>query len=204
MNLSDMTVTQLREIAADLDIFGRSKMKKADLIAAIEFAEAPSVDNIPGGVDTFADTFDHSAAVAKLRANREAEEEERAVARRARNRTNYAPAPAPKSDDVADSVSAMIEQDAPNRIRFNAPPVQQRPRAAVNEVAILRDAPGRAIVTAAFDGQTVGGEIKREGNRWVLRCGIIRLRANSLEKLAKLFAAQLGFRADVIDVARIF
>lgn len=43
-------------------------------------AETPAID-------------DHAAAVAKMRANREAEEEKRAAARRARNRTNYAPAP---------------------------------------------------------------------------------------------------------------
>lgn len=43
-------------------------------------AEAPTMD-------------DHAAAVARMRANREAEEEKRAAARRARNRTNYAPAP---------------------------------------------------------------------------------------------------------------
>ena len=41
-----------------------------------EKAPAPAVD-------------EHAAAVARMRANREAEEEERAAARRARNRTNY-------------------------------------------------------------------------------------------------------------------
>lgn len=172
MNLSEMTVTQLREIAADLDIFGRSKMKKADLIAAIEFAEAPSVDNIPGGVDTFADTFDHTAAVAKMRANIDAEEEKKAAARRARNRTNYAPAPDAKP--------------------------------AVNEVAILRDAPGAAIITAAFDGRTVAGQIVRRGNRLMLVAGTIKITGSSFEKVAKRFAQRLGFRADVIDVARAF
>lgn len=48
-------------------------------------AEAPAID-------------DHAAAVAQMRANREAEEEERAAARRARNRTNYAPAPEARED----------------------------------------------------------------------------------------------------------
>lgn len=48
-------------------------------------AEAPAID-------------DHAAAVAQMRANIDAEEEERAAARRARNRTNYAPAPEARED----------------------------------------------------------------------------------------------------------
>jgi hypothetical protein len=39
MNLSDMTVTELRKLAAELEISGRSKMKKADLIATITRAQ---------------------------------------------------------------------------------------------------------------------------------------------------------------------
>lgn len=48
-------------------------------------AETPAID-------------DHTAAVAQMRANIDAEEEERAAARRARNRTNYAPAPEARED----------------------------------------------------------------------------------------------------------
>jgi hypothetical protein len=69
-----------------------------------------------------------------------------------------------------------------------------------NEVAILRDAPGRAIVTAAFDGRTVGGSIVRRRNRYMLVAGTIKIKANSLEKVAKRFAQRLGFHADVIDI----
>jgi hypothetical protein len=39
MNLNEMTVSQLREIAATLSVPGRSKMKKADLIGAVEAAQ---------------------------------------------------------------------------------------------------------------------------------------------------------------------
>lgn len=74
----------------------------------------------------------------------------------------------------------------------------------VNEVAVLRDAPGRAIVTAAFDGRTVGGSIVRKGKRLVLVAGTVTVTGNSFEKVAKLFAMKLGFRADRIDVARGF
>jgi hypothetical protein len=71
-----------------------------------------------------------------------------------------------------------------------------------NEVAILRDAPGRAIVTAAFDGRTVGGSIVRVGRRYMLTAGTITIKANTFEKIAKLFAKRLGFRADVISIDR--
>lgn len=73
------------------------------------------------------------------------------------------------------------------------------------EVAILRDAPGRAIATAAHHGLTYGAEITREHGKLVLRHGkLFTLKANTYEKLAKLFAMKLGFRADRIDVARGF
>lgn len=73
-----------------------------------------------------------------------------------------------------------------------------------NEVAILRDAPGRAIVTAAFDGQTVGGSIVRKGKTLVLTAGSVRVTGNTFEKVAKRFAKALGFRVEIIDVARSF
>jgi hypothetical protein len=39
MNLNDMTVTKLRKIAANFDVPGRSTMRKAELVSAIEAAE---------------------------------------------------------------------------------------------------------------------------------------------------------------------
>lgn len=98
-NLDRLTVVDLRAIAADLKIAGRSKMKRAELVAAITRAEmdakwnaAPDEETAKQDAPAPTPTIDdHAAAVAQLRANREAEEEERAAARRARNRTNYAP-----------------------------------------------------------------------------------------------------------------
>lgn len=100
---NDMNVAQLRELAAELDIAGRSKMRRAELLNAIAFAEqdAPAPTS---------DIHNHDAAVARMRANREAEEEERAAARRARNRTNYAPAT--ESDAQAD------DAEQPDRVSY--------------------------------------------------------------------------------------
>ena len=185
MNLNEMTVPQLREKAAELDISGRSKMKKADLIAAIEYAEAPSADNIPGGID------DHAAAVARMRANREAEEEEQAAARRARNRCNYAPVPEPA--EQADAEAGELLDAALGEY--------VEPTADTGQIAITKYSANEAIATAAFDADSIGGHISRERGRWVLRQRDRRpIRAKTLGKVAKLWAKRLGFHATVIDV----
>lgn len=94
------------------------------------------------------------------------------------------------------------EQEAAYAEQYNAAKAK---RETVNEVAVLRDAPGTAIVTAAFDGKTVRGFIVREGRRFVLTfAGSSTVTGSSYEKVAKRFAAKLGFRADVIDVSRSF
>jgi hypothetical protein len=223
--LSSKTVAELRKLAAQCDIAGRSTMKKSELIRELIDPDIADLVELKLSIDettpeqqtASAEQYNHAAAVAQMRANIDAEEERKAAARRARNRTNYAPAPAEKSDVVSDSVAAMIEQDAPERIRFddddetselpdpdgsNTLPIPNGPWFHTNEVAILRDAPGRAIVTAAFDGRTVGGSIVRTGRRYMLTAGLITIKANSLVKLAKLFANRLGFHADVIDIDR--
>lgn len=113
-NLDRLTVTDLRAIAADLKIYGRSKMKRAELVAAITRAEmdakwsaAPDEETAKQDAPAPTPTIDdHAAAVAQLRANREAEEEERAAARRARNRTNYAPAIEPAEKSNVEAVTA--------------------------------------------------------------------------------------------------
>lgn len=77
MNLTDMTVPQLREIAAELDISGRSKMRKADLVAVITRAqmdakweanqaqaESTASDHNPtDGQVTAVDLSDHTHAI---------------------------------------------------------------------------------------------------------------------------------------------
>jgi hypothetical protein len=161
MNLNEMTVSELRKLAAEYDIAGRSTMKKAQLVAAIEFAYAKADAEAGELLDEVLGT--ETDVAAQVQAHIDAENEARAAAQRKRNRTNYA---------------------------------------TPNEVAILRDAPGRAIVTAAFDGRTVGGSIVRIGRRYMLTAGTITIKANTFEKIAKLFAKRLGFRADVIDIDR--
>lgn len=96
------------------------------------------------------------------------------------------------------------EQQAAYAAEYNAAKAKRDAVSNSGEVAILRDAPGTAIVTAAFDGRTVGGSIVRRGKRLVLRAGAVTVTGTTFEKVAKRFAAKLGFRADVIDVAKSF
>lgn len=94
------------------------------------------------------------------------------------------------------------EQQAAYAAEYNAAKAKRDAVSNSGEVAILRDAPGTAIVTAAFDGRTVGGTIVRKGKRLMLVAGHIKITGNSFEKVAKLFAKRLGFRAEIIDVAQ--
>lgn len=219
MNLNEMTVSQLRELASELDIYGRSKMKKAELIAAIEYAEAPSADNIPGGID------DHATAVARMRANIDAEEEERAAARRARNRTNYAPATEPAEPSVYEdpAVRAAIRETVAEQAAYIEEGIEAdeqadaeagdlldaalgeyvEPTGSTGQIAITKYSAHEAMATAAFeDGSTVGAHITRgRGGRWALMYGSGHvIRAKTLGKVAKLWAKRLRFHAAVIDV----
>ena len=198
MNLNEMTVSQLRELASELDIYGRSKMKNAELIAAIEYAEAPSADNIPGGID------DHATAVAQMRANREAEEEERAAARRARNRTNYAPATEPAEPSVYEdpAVRAAIRETIAEQAAYIEEGIEIDEADAAEhtpgeQVAITKYSANEAIATAVFEGRSIGGHATRERGRWVLRAEGRVIRAKTLGKVAKLWAKALGFHATI-------
>jgi hypothetical protein len=88
---------------------------------------------------------EHAAAVAKLRANREAEDEARAAARRARNRTNYAPAP------TAEDKAAAAERPLGQIYKVTNPltgavefPIKVAPSRLVGWAGYYRTALGRA------------------------------------------------------------
>jgi hypothetical protein len=158
--LNGKTVAELRSLAAQCDITGRSTMKKAELVEALHAADVELL-----------------LAIDEITPKQEARFAEQYNAAKAKADATY--------------IEEGLEQDA-----------EAGTYSFTNEVAILRDAPGRAIVTAAFDGRTVGGSIVRIGRRYMLTAGRITIKANSLEKVAKLFAKRLGFRADVIDIDR--
>jgi hypothetical protein len=176
--LNGKTVAELRSIAAQRDIAGRSTMKKAELVQALYAADVElllAIDEItPEQEARFAEQYN----AAKAAADAEAGELLDAVL-------------GAEVDNDATYIEEGLEQDA-----------EAGTYSFTNEVAILRDAPGRAIVTAAFDGRTVGGSIVRIGRRYMLTAGSVRVTGNTFEKVAKLFAKRLGFRADVIDIDR--
>jgi hypothetical protein len=246
MNLTDMTVPQLRSLAASFGVTGRSTMKKAELIAALS---TPEIAELVALSVTVAEM---SAADVADAATKEHEDEEIDLTSTIDNMIEgwlkpveetpsvfngappvhtsadgtqtygpYVPSCVDSAisdhnpdtegrpaafDVVGDSAAAIIDQIAPNRVRFNTPPVQQVARTYRNEVVILRDAPGTAIVTAAFNGETVAGSIVRRGKRLVLTVTEldIRVKGSTFEQVAKRLAKAIGFHVDVIDVAREF
>lgn len=196
-NLDRLTVIDLRAIAADLKIAGRSKMKRAELVAVITRAEKD----------------------AKWDATHSEDNAQQVDAAKQPDRASYYSGTVPCFErTTVDGIGygcvklgEHVEHNTALGAAWWTPAetdeqadAEARTYSFVNEVAILRDAPGRAIVTAAFDGRTVGGSIVRKGKRLVLVAGTVTVTGNSFEKVAKLFAMKLGFRADRIDVARGF
>lgn len=197
MNLNLMTVSELRKLAAQFGIAGRSTMKKAELIAALSADEFAGSLEIMGGI---AELEAEKREMNEIRA--EIAAEDASVEETMRALANA------EADAECERARRLAEYDAEDEAAYIEDGLKADADAGtyslVNEVAVLRDAPGRAIVTAAFDGRTVGGSIVRKGKRLVLVAGTITVTGNSFEKVAKLFAMKLGFRADRIDVARGF
>lgn len=197
MNLNLMTVSELRKLAAQFGIAGRSTMKKAELIAALSADEFAGSLEIMGGI---AELEAEEREMNEIRA--EIAAEDASIEETMRALANA------EADAECDRARRIAEYDAEDEAAYIEDGLKADADAGtysfVNEVAILRDAPGRAIVTAAFDGQTVGGSIVRRGKTLVLTAGSVRVTGNTFEKVAKRFAKALGFRVEIIDVARSF
>jgi hypothetical protein len=194
--LSALTVKELREMARsihsaqnDVTIRGYSSMKKADLVARLSLSDAWDFAELRVSALSWEDEQREMNEIrAEIAAEAAAAADELAAAETAAEDAVDARI---RAEYEAASIDEAIDRD-----------VEAGTYSRTNEVAILRDAPGRAIVTAAFDGRTVGGSIVRRGNRYMLVAGTIKIKANSLEKVAKRFAQRLGFHADVIDIDR--
>ena len=192
--LNSKNVAELRKLAAYYGIAGRSTMKKAELVdklidAGVETYFAIN-ETTPEQQARYADQY--NAAKAKTDVETPSAFED-APPVRTYTDGSQTYGPYVTADDEAAYIEDGLKADA-----------DAGTYSFVNEVAVLRDAPGRAIVTAAFDGRTVGGSIVRKGKRLVLVAGTVTVTGNSFEKVAKLFAMKLGFRADRIDVVRGF
>jgi hypothetical protein len=209
MNLTDMTVPQLRSLAASFGVTGRSTLKKAELIAALS---APEIAELVALSVTVAEM---SAADVADAATKEHEDEEIDLTSTIDNMIEGRLKTVEETPSVFNGAPPVrISADgtqtygpyAASRVDFNTPPMQQCARTFTNEIAILRDAPGTAIVTAAFNGETVAGSIVRRGKRLVLTVTEldIRVKGTTFEQVAKRLAKAIGFHVDHIDVAREF
>jgi len=180
--LTNMTVADLRKVAARFNIAGRSTMKKAELIRELSDPDIADVVELSISLDETAEIESDEVTMKSI-----IDAEADAVCEQARRLAEY------DAEDEAAEIDAALDRD-----------VEAGTYSYTNEVAILRDAPGRAIVTAAFDGRTVGGSIERRGKRLVCHAEGVQVTGNTFEQVAKRLAKALGFHADRIDVARSF
>lgn len=227
MNLNDMTVSQLREIAADLEIFGRSKMKKAALIAAIEYAEQADaatvearITSINADVTVPAGMFDPELTYFADGTH---------VVMRAQGTEQYGVTVGMTTD--ASPYQFQAVRFADGTVKNVAPHVLHRndvAEQADTEAGDLLDAAlgerTESSVTVTIDRYTEGrasvkmqghafGDMTREayriGRKWELvdqEHGIVffTIRAGSLQKAVKAWAKKLNTHAERIDVARSF
>lgn len=80
MELNNMNVKQLQELAAELGVKGRSKMKKAELVAAIEAAEAPVSDELFPSDNGLAEELEAAEEPLTQKQEADSEEQEEPVA----------------------------------------------------------------------------------------------------------------------------
>jgi hypothetical protein len=175
MNLNDMTVSELRKLAAQFDISGRSTMKKAELIAALS-------------ADEFAGPLEIMGGIAEL----EAEEREMNEIR-----AEIAAEAAYIEEGIERDEAADVEA---GELLDAALGDYIAPTGSQGQIAITKFSTHEAIATAAFDADSIGGRVTRERGRWVLRDGDRTVRAKTLGKVAKLWAKQLGIYATTIDI----
>lgn len=177
MNLNLMTVSELRKLAAQFGIAGRSTMKKVELIAALsdpDIADFVALSVTVDKIDDVESIEDTMQAITNAEADAECE--------RARRLAEYE-AEAAYIEEGIEIDEATAAEHAPGE-----------------QVVISKYGANEAIATAAFEGRSIGGHVTRERGRWVLRAEGRTIRAKTLGKVAKLWAKALGFYATVIDV----
>jgi hypothetical protein len=74
MNLNEMTVSELRKLAAQCNVVGRSTMKKSELIAAIKAFETAAAEELAAAETTAEDVADARIIAERAAADAEAGE----------------------------------------------------------------------------------------------------------------------------------
>jgi hypothetical protein len=200
MNLNDMTVLQLREIAAELYVNGRSKMKKADLITAIEAAEQALRDNEAAKNEYL------NASDAERKAAR-AEMEERNRPQTGTEEIDLSGMATMLGRDIFGTPSSDHNPDTEGRpaaIDVTPNPTFVKPVRNVN-VEIERDTRGgRMMYVFEEDGDMQSIRLVKRGRRWetVIDRNYSRfvVKAGSLRKLVKQWAKKSGAWAKQIDI----
>lgn len=207
MNLNDMTVSELRKLAAEYSITGRSTMKKADLVAAIEAAyaaaDAEAGELLDAVLGTEAGTIDAEAVEA---ATKEHEDEEIDLTSTIDTMIGGWLEPV---EDLYREVMPMSDHNPdtegrPTAIDVSSDCVPVRRVRNVN-VEIERDPRGgRMMYVFEEDGDMQSIRLVKRGRRWetVVDRNYSRfaVKAATLPKLVKAWAKKSGAWATQIDI----
>lgn len=195
-NLDRLTVIDLRAIAADLKIAGRSKMKRAELVAAITEAEAVNAATAEHENEEIDLTSTIDDMISGWRPAEVAEQPDR---------TSYYSGAVPCFErTTVDGIGygcVKIGEHVEHNTALGAAWWVAAEQANTGKIAITKYNRHEAFGTAVFEGRSIGGHATRERGRWVLRVEMGRtIRAKTLGKVARQWAKSLGFYAATIDV----
>lgn len=195
-NLDRLTVIDLRAIAADLKIAGRSKMKRAELVAAITEAEAVNAATAEHENEEIDLTSTIDDMISGWMPAEVAEQPDRA---------SYYSGTVPCFErTTVDGIGygcVKLGDHVEHSTALGAAWWVAAEQADTGKIAITKYSGHEAFGTAVFEGRSIGGHATRERGRWVLRVEMGRtIRAKTLGKVARQWAKSLGFYAATIDV----
>jgi hypothetical protein len=189
MNLNLMTVSEIRKLAAQFGIAGRSTMKKAELIRELSDPDIADLVELSVTVDEIEET----AVVAEPSVY-----EDPAV--RAAIRETIAEQAAYIEEGIEQDEAAEQADAEAGELLDAALGEPVEPIADTGQIAITKYSGHEAIATAAFGTDSIAGHVTRHCGRWELRDGVRKIRAKTLGKVAKQWAKALGFHATVIAI----
>lgn len=207
--LKNMTVADLRKLAARFDITGRSTMKKAELVRELTDPDIADVVELSITVDEIDETAVVDAATA------EHENEEIDLTSTIDNViSGWLPAEVTEQPDRAAYYSGTVpcfERTTVDGIGYGCVKLGEHVEhntalgaawwTPAERVAITKYSAHEAFATAVFNGESVGSHIMKVRGRWALQYGSGHvIRAKTLGKVAKRWAKALGFHATAIDI----
>lgn len=182
--LTDMTVAELRKLAARFDITGRSKMAKAQLVRELADPDIADVVELAISVTETEEILADEDAVAAIKeSDAETMDDLRALLANA------------EADAECDRARRLAEYDAEEEVRGYRVEMEQTDSRAAQADLSANDSGISRSVPAVKNGRTWELVDHKDGVLFVVK-------ARTLTKLAKRWAKKLGVWADDIRVTK--